>query len=155
MSRSLVRIRLEAQMKCFSSSVGLEHLATNEEAVGSLHAKRPKVERESYLKYDNVRMPEWSKGAVCKTVFRRFKSDSSLNSKRLRFPKSMEMEPLCYAKLRMAFKRFLTFTSTLHISLFLSWLSSFPSKSTALFSSRKSSSLSGMSVIESCGSAYL
>ena len=39
------------------------------------------VKRESYLKHDNVRMPEWSKGAVCKTVFRRFKSDSSLNKK--------------------------------------------------------------------------
>lgn len=26
----------------------------------------------------NVRMPEWSKGVVCKTIIHRFKSDSSL-----------------------------------------------------------------------------
>ena len=29
-----------------------------------------------------VRMPEWSKGVVCKTIFHRFKSDSSLYGKR-------------------------------------------------------------------------
>ena len=67
--------------------------------------------------------------------------------KRLQFPKK-ELESLCYTKFRIAFKRFFTFTSTLHISPFCDWFSFFPGKSTALLISRKSSSLRGMSVIE-------
>ena len=33
----------------------------------------------------NVRMPEWSKGMVCKTIIRRFKSDFSLKKDFLEF----------------------------------------------------------------------
>ena len=37
---------------------------------------------ESHSRNKHVRMPERPKGAVCKTVIRRFKSDSSLKKKR-------------------------------------------------------------------------
>ena len=48
---------------------------------GSLQSKASLwAERETSQIPYNVRMPEWSKGAVCKTVFRRFESDSSLKT---------------------------------------------------------------------------
>ena len=97
---------------------------------------------------NNVRMPEWSKGAVCKTVFRRFESDSSLltegsSSKEIRTGASVY-----YPKFRIAINLFLTRFKTLPVACSSGCPSAFANKSTALSISLTSSFVRGSSVIE-------
>ena len=59
----------------------VEHQIVALVVAGSLQSKASLwAERETCQTPYNVRMPEWSKGAVCKTVFRRFESDFSLKT---------------------------------------------------------------------------